>query len=190
MSHALNLHDGTGEIAKDPDLGILHCYGSNIPTGPGYAPGCRFIKTNGVSISTVSYINIGTKASANFVVEGLGGIISVSYVFGDATPIDGPFFIADRALVVQSIYARITVAGTDPGAVTAVVRKANSTVAISGGAGLHSGTINLKGTVDTNQIMSVTAGNASIPDRWAIGLDVTGVTTAARGVISMILQPA
>lgn len=186
------LHDASGVITEIPNVGIVSAYGTAVPANgvQGYAPGCRFIKIDGNSIGTVSYINIGTRTSAAFVAEGLGGLISVSYVFGDAAPADGPFFVADRALVVQSIYVRITVAGSDAGAVTAAVKKANSTVSLTTGAQLHSGTINLKGTADVNQILSVTAGNAAIPDRWCIGLDVTGVTTAARGVISMILQPA
>lgn len=71
MSHALNIHDGTGIIARDPGLGILIAYGSSVPGSvAGYAPGCKFIKTNGTSVATTPFVNIGTKAAANFVTEG------------------------------------------------------------------------------------------------------------------------
>lgn len=70
MSHALNIHDGLGIIARDPALGILHAYGSTVPAAAteGYAPGCLFIKTNGTTYANVAYINVGTKASSSFVV--------------------------------------------------------------------------------------------------------------------------
>ena len=148
------------------------------------------MKTNGTTIGTVDYVNIGTKAAANFVQAGLNGGISVNYVYGDATPIDGPFFVAYRDYLVISIVARVLVAGTDASAVTAQVKKANTGTALGSGEALHSGTINLKGTVDANQTVTLNAtGTITILDRFAIGLDVTGTTTAARGVISMVLVP-
>lgn len=72
MSRAINIHDGLGQIAKDPALGILLAYGSTVPTDAsvGYAPGCKFIKTNGTSLSTTTYVNVGTKASSAFVTDG------------------------------------------------------------------------------------------------------------------------
>lgn len=72
MSHHLNIHDGTGIIARDPNQGILLAYGSTVPASGrvGYAPGAKFIKTNGTTLATVTYVNIGTKASSNFVSEG------------------------------------------------------------------------------------------------------------------------
>ena len=73
MSHALNIHDGLGIIARDPGLGILLAYGSTVPPNAraGYAPGCKFIKTNGTSASTVEFVNLGTKASSLFTSSGL-----------------------------------------------------------------------------------------------------------------------
>lgn len=70
MSHKLNLHDGTGIIAEDPGLGILLSYGSSVPSGVGYAPGAHFLKTNGTGLASTTYVNIGTKAAANFVTAG------------------------------------------------------------------------------------------------------------------------
>ncbi len=192
MSHALNIHDGTGICIKDPGLGILLQYGSTVPGAvAGYAPGCQFIKTNGNSIGTVSYTNVGTKASANFVACGLAGAVNVSFNYGEATPLDAPMFVAERAYTLTSIICRPLVAGTDPGAVTAQIRKAPSGTAIASGTVLHSSTINLKGSIDTNQVLTLAAAaTIAIASGNAIGLDVTGTTTAARGIISMTLIPA
>ena len=87
MSHAINLHDGTGVAFTDPGLGILLAYGSTVPAAAtaGYAPGCKFIKTNGTSISTTAYVNIGTKASASFTQESAqssSATIGIGYATG------------------------------------------------------------------------------------------------------------
>ena len=192
MSHALNIHDGLGIIAKDPALGILLAYGSNVPGSvAGYAPGCQFFKTNINSIGTAEYINIGTKSSASFVVSGLSGAISLNFVYGEALPLDASFFVADRAYTVRSIIARPLVVGSDLSAVTAQVRRAPSGTAIASGTLMHAGTIDLKGTIETNQVLTLAAAaSIAVPSGAAIGFDVTGVTTAARGVVSMILLPA
>jgi len=44
------------------------CFGTTKPAdaATGYAPGCLFIDTDGNSISTTLFTNIGTAASANF----------------------------------------------------------------------------------------------------------------------------
>jgi hypothetical protein len=86
MSHALNIHDGLGIIARDPGLGILLAYGSTVPGAvPGYAPGCKFLKTNGTTASTVQFVNVGTKASATFIASGLQSTsptIGIGYATG------------------------------------------------------------------------------------------------------------
>lgn len=190
MSKGLNLHTGDGMIAKDATGGILIAYGNNIPAlnTPGYAPGCRFIRVSGNSIGTLDFINIGTRAACNFVSGGLNGAISVSFVYGEGTVIDAPIFVADRAYTLLSIIARPTIAGTDAGAVTAILRRAASGVGIGSGTSLHSGTINLKGTIEVNQIMPITV--SAIPIGVSIGIDVSGVPTAARGIVSLLLLPA
>jgi len=196
MSRALNIHDGMGQIAVDPSLGILLAYGSTVPAAAtvGYAPGCRFIKTNGNSIATVEFVNIGTKASANFVnfvAAGLGGIVVATCLYGELTPpTDMPFFIADRAYQVQSITGRTLVAGTG-GAATAELRKAPSGTAAASGTILHSGTFNLVGTVNTTQTLtlSATAADLLLAAGDSLNLDVTGTTTSARGIVSIALLP-
>jgi hypothetical protein len=193
MSKRLSIHDGLGVIAEDPSLGILLAYGSTVPAAApvGYAPGCRFLKTNGTTVATVSYVNVGTRASSNFVTEGLTGAYSVSFVYGEATAIDAAFFVASRAFQVQSIIARPLVVGSDAGAVTAQIRKAPSGTAAASGTVLHSSTIDLKGTINTNQALtlSATASDILLASGDSLCFDVTGVLTAARGVVSVLLLP-
>ena len=193
MSHALRIHDGLGQIAVDPSAGILLAYGSTVPAAAseGYAPGCQFIKTNGTGLGTMTYVNVGTKASASFVALGLGGALAINFVYGEATPLDASFFVVSRALQVQSIIVRPLVVGSDGGAVTATVRKAPSGTAIASGTLLHSGSADLKGTINTNQTLtlSTTASDILLAAGDAIGLDVTGTTTAARGSVSVLLLP-
>lgn len=193
MSHAIRLHDGLGQIAVDPALGILLAYGSTVPAAAtvGYAPGCRFIKTNGTTLATIDYVNVGTRASSNFVVAGLSGMVAATCLYGEATPLDAAFFVADRAYQIQSIIARPLVVGSDAGAVTAEIRKAPSGTAAASGTLVHSGTINLKGTINTNQALTLSATPATIllASGDALALDVTGTTTAARGIVSVLLLP-
>lgn len=192
MSKALNIHDGLGVIAKDPDKGQLLGYGSTVPAvgAVGWAPGAQFIKTNGTTIGALMYVNVGTKASANFQEAGLSAAIAVSFVY-DANVINLPFFVADRPYIALAVNARILVAGTNGGAVTAQIRRVPNNTAVSGGTAIHSGTINLKGTVDQVQEMTMvtTASSINLVKGNSLGFDLTGVATSARGVVSVLLQP-
>ncbi len=191
MSKGLNLHTGDGIIARDPGLGILLAYGSTVPSGVGYAPGCRFIKTNGTTLATVDYINVGTISAASFVVAGTSGQVVATCLYGEATPLDSAFFVSSRAYQIQSIIARPLVVGADGGAVTAEIRKAGSGTAAASGTIVHTGTIDLKGTVNTNQTITLhgTAANLLLASGDALVLDVTGTTTSARGIVSVLLLP-
>ncbi len=112
--------------------------------------------------------------------------VNIEYV---AASIDKNVFVATRAYVVKAITGRPTVAGTDAGAVTAIIKKAASGTAITAGTAVHSGTYNLKGTADTVQELTVTAADALIPKGTCLGVDFTGVLTNATGVITVSLAP-
>jgi hypothetical protein len=101
-------------------------------------------------------------------------------------------FIAPRAMVVQSITARVETAGTDAGAVTAVIKKAASGTALTSGTALHSGTINLKGTAATNQVLTLatTASTLALNAGDCVGIQFTGTLTAAVGAVTIGLTPA
>lgn len=115
----------------------------------------------------------------------------VSFVYGEATPLDCAFFVAARAWRVHKITVRPLVVGSDGGGVTAEFRKAPSGTASASGTILHSGTADLKGTINTNQALtlSATAAALSLAAGDALCMDTTGTTTAARGVVSIELIP-
>ena len=109
----------------------------------------------------------------------------------DAASVDKVIFVATRKYRVGSITARVTVAGTDAGAVTAQVRKVPSGTALTGGTVLHTGTVNLKGTANTNQVLtlSATAADLEIASGDCIAIDFTGVLTGATGGVTVNLIP-
>lgn len=67
MTHAMNIHDGTGILITVPGLGILMAHGATVPadSAQGYGIGCLFIQNDG-NDGTCLYINEGTLASADF----------------------------------------------------------------------------------------------------------------------------
>lgn len=121
---------------------------------------------------------------------GAGGFIPAQ-VWWVPTSVDTPFFVATRACKVVAITAIPEVAGTDGGAVTAVIKKAPSATAIGSGTALHSGTINLKGTAATNQslTLSTTATDLLLDAGDRIGIDFTGTLTSAVGAVTVTLVP-
>jgi hypothetical protein len=123
--------------------------------------------------------------------RGDGGFIPVSIEYLAAS-VDKVAFVADRQYRVKGIRGRVEVAGTDGGAVTAVIKKAASGTAITSGTALHSSTFNLKGTAATNQTLtlSTTSSDLDIPAGTAIGIDFTGTLTSATGVVTVFLAPA
>lgn len=120
-----------------------------------------------------------------------GGFVNISIEY-TASSVDKVAFVATRKYVVQGITGRPTVAGTDAGAVTAVIKKAASATAITAGTALHSSTYNLKGTADTIQslTLSTTPSDIEIAAGTCIGIDFTGTLTSATGVVTICLAPA
>lgn len=122
--------------------------------------------------------------------NGTGGFVVVNLVY-NASSVDSVGFVATRSYTVKAVTARVEAAGTDAGAVTVAVKKAASGTAIASGTAVHSGTANLKGTAATNQALTIstTASDLLIPAGTALGLDFTGVLTAATGVVTVTLAP-
>ena len=102
--------------------------------------------------------------------------------------VSGPSFVASRDYVLKDLTANVEVAGTDAGAVTAVIYMAPSGTALAAGTALHTGTINLKGTAATNQALA-TSGTR-IPAGYRVGIVFTGVLTAAVGCVTAAMAPA
>lgn len=120
---------------------------------------------------------------------GTGEMVVLTFTY-DANSVDRAFFTASRPYVVKSIIGRPTVAGTDGSAVTAGVNITDDGSAIPAGTKIHASTIDLKGTIHTNQVMSVTAASALLSTGQSIGVNFTGTLTAAVGVISVTMCPA
>ena len=121
---------------------------------------------------------------------GAGEFLKANFVFGPAS-VNTPFFVASRSMRVKAINLRLEAAGTDVGAVTAIVRKAASGVAITAGTALHTGTANIKGAAATNQslVLSATDGDLTIPAGTCVGINFTGVMTAASGCVTLVFCP-
>lgn len=119
-----------------------------------------------------------------------GGVVAASVEYLAAS-VDKVFFVAPRPYRVIGVTGRVTVAGTDAGAVTAAIRTVASGTAIGSGTLVHSGTMNLKGTANTNQdlTLSTTSADLDLAEDEALAVDFTGTLTSATGVITVFLAP-
>lgn len=122
---------------------------------------------------------------------GAGDFVFASFPY-NASSVDAVFFVAPRAMRVETINGRVTVAGTDGSAATAQVRKVPSGTAITSGTVLHSGTYNMKGTANTNQALTVstTAATLLLAAGDSLAIDFTGTLTSATGVFTVGMSPA
>lgn len=146
-----------------------------------------FYDKSGDEIARLDGTNRKLTIAAGSVLAVTDGLVPISFAW-DPNAADASFFVAPRAYTVKKIDARVEVAGTDAGAVTAVIKKAPSGTDIASGTALHTGTINLKGTADTNQALTLeAAANLAIAAGDAIGFDLTGTPTAARGCVTVWL---
>lgn len=116
--------------------------------------------------------------------------VTATCVYGEALALDSAFWIAPRACRVRSITHRPLVVGSDGGAVTALIRKVPSGTATASGTSLHaSGSFNLKNTINTNDAgIVVETDDRLLAAGDALALDVTGITTAARGIVVVALE--
>lgn len=99
-------------------------------------------------------------------------------------------FVAPRACVVVDIRGATRVAGSG-GACTVSFFKVASGVAVASGTLLHTGSFNLVGTADTNQVLTL----ATNPDTLvlqvgdAIGYVLSGTATSAVGTFGVTVEP-
>lgn len=172
---------GTGApTAAEPD-------GSSYLRTNGAAASTQYLRVSGAWVAASALNSTSLPEFAGITTD--DGLILPSLVW--SAPDNIPFFVATRACRVKRITARVLVAGTDAGAVTVVLRKVPTGTAIGAGVLLHSGTLNLKGAVDANQVLtlSVTAADLELVAGDALAIQPTGVTTAARGVVTVSLAP-
>lgn len=116
-------------------------------------------------------------------------VVSSQYNTGS---VDNIIAICGRPFTVSGVHGRVTVAGTDAGAVTATIRKVPSGTAIGSGTPVHQGTFNLKGAVNTVQELNLATALADLGliENQALAVDFSGVLTDAVGTISILLKPA
>ncbi len=114
-------------------------------------------------------------------------VIQLNYI---ASLVTQTIYTAARPVKVMSIIGRVRVAGTG-GACTISFYKVPSGTAVGSGTLLHSGSYNLVGTVDTNQVLtlSATAGALDLATGDSIGYVLTGTATSAVGNVTIGLQP-
>ena len=100
------------------------------------------------------------------------------------------FYVAPRACVVVDIRGRPRVAGSG-GACTVSFYKAPSGTAVASGTLLHTGSYNMVGTADTNQVLTL----ATNPDTLvlqvgdSLGYALTGTATSAVGTFGVTIEP-
>lgn len=131
-------------------------------------------------------------SSISFAGGGVGAselVVATYHYSATSLAVDTSFFISDRSYTVLSCVLRVDVVGSDAGGVTCQIRKAASGTAIASGTVIHSGTGNLKGTAATNQTLtlSTTPSDLYVPSGTCLGFDLTGVSTAAIGSVTVTL---
>lgn len=121
---------------------------------------------------------------------GAGGFIPAQYWY-NVPAANTTIFVADRTLIVKGIRGRVDVLGTG-GACTFQIRKAVSGTIGTSGVLLHTSTYNLVGTINTNQVLTLSATSADLilAAGDAIYIHLTGTATSAIGALTVFLAPA
>lgn len=150
-------------------------YAATLPAATGRNKGSvRFDTTN--SVAKVS-------DGSNWVKFSVGPVASYiqSGTFATTT-----FFVAPQACKVTAVSEVHSTAGSDGGAVTAVVTKDTGTDAPGAGTSLHqSGSFNMKGTANTvqNATLSTTAATLTLAAGDRLAVKLTGTPTAVAGAV-------
>lgn len=148
-------------------------YASSLPSATGRNKGSIRFDT---SDSTAKIAD-----GADWVDVTVGSAVSFTQLATFAT---STFFVAPQACKVLAISEVHSTAGSDAGAVTAVVTKDTGTAAPGAGTSLHqSGSFNLKGTANTvqNATLSTTAATLSLAAGDRLAVKLTGTPTAVAG---------
>lgn len=113
--------------------------------------------------------------------------IQLNYI---ATLVTQKIWVAPYPCVVTDIRGATRVAGSG-GACSIQFFKAASAVAVGSGTLLHSGTFDLVGTADTNQVLTLVNNPASLQLAAgdAIGYVLTGTATSAVGTVGITVEP-
>jgi hypothetical protein len=120
--------------------------------------------------------------------QGSSKFITLNYVPALVTQ---KFFTADIPLLVTDITVVPRVVGSSGSAVTLAFFKAPSGVAVGSGTALTTGSADLKGTVDTNQSLTLVSDQNALTLQVgdSLGYALTGTATAAIGCVTVTLEP-
>ena len=115
-------------------------------------------------------------------------VLSAGYA---ADSVDKRIFIAPRPYRVLGASLVPDTIGSDVGAVSAMVEKVPDGTDIGSGVEVLSAAFDLKDTVDTEQVGTLTATSAdlSVAAGDAIAIDFTGTLTDAAGVVTVQIHP-
>lgn len=133
-------------------------------------------------MATVKSAQMGHSARVN------KGLVKITFGPMHAANLDASganVFVADQPYRVASAELVHTVAGTDAGAVTAVLKKCTGTDPPGSGPAVMSGSFNLKGTANTKQAATLvtTEANLELAAGDRLALHIGGVTTALEGCL-------
>ena len=108
-----------------------------------------------------------------------------------ATVVTQGIFVAPWPCVVSHILGRPQVAGTNGSACSLSFYKCANGIAPASGTVLHSGSYDMKGTIYTNQELTLVGNQDTLTLNTGDGVAVvlTGTATAAIGVIQLIVEP-
>jgi len=113
--------------------------------------------------------------------------INLDYV---AALVTQKFYVAPRAGVVTDIRGVTRVAGSG-GACTISFFKVPDGVAVASGTLLHTGSFNLVGTADFQQVLTLVTDQTALTLKAgdALGYVLTGTATSAVGTVGVTIEP-
>lgn len=108
-----------------------------------------------------------------------------------AAAVTQKFFTAAAPMLVVDITAVTRVAGSG-GAASLAFFKAASGIAVGSGTAINTGSFNLVGTADTNQVLTLVSDQSALTLQVgdSLGYVLTGTPTSAVGCVTVTLEPA
>lgn len=144
---------------------------------------------NGGHVNLVGGALAGSGTAGEVQINGNAELIPIVLNY-TASMVTQAFFTATRAMRVKKITGRTRVAGSG-GACTLSFFKCASTVAVGSGTLLHTGTFNVVGAADLNQVLtpSATITDLELAAGDSIGYVLTGTPTSAVGSLTITAVP-
>ena len=134
--------------------------------------------------SSIDALTLAAYTNETAINSSIGALVVPLATFPySASSVDQGVFTASGAWTLTAVKLTPRVPGADGSAVTVMVKICDSGEAPASGDNMLSGTLDLKGTADTPQSGTVSAG--TIANGKIVALDFTGTLTDAVGVITL-----